>query len=100
VVRGPYPRVVRLHAIAAQHWRIIDGTCAAQGVDPLLLRPDRFCSLIWNWAIQRVEEPEEWAREMDLPLPGTTTSRRRPTPREEDLEADGFMALYAQVNAQ
>jgi len=37
---------------------------------------------------------------MDMPLPGSTTSRRRPTPREEDLEADGFMALYAQVNAQ
>jgi hypothetical protein len=37
---------------------------------------------------------------MDLPLPGSPPSKRRPTQRELDLEAEGFMALYAQVKAQ
>jgi hypothetical protein len=37
---------------------------------------------------------------MDLPLPGAIKAKRRPTQRELDLEAEGFMALYAQVNAQ
>jgi hypothetical protein len=38
---------------------------------------------------------------MEKPLPSATpTKKRRPTQRELDLEAEGFMALYAQVNAK
>jgi hypothetical protein len=36
---------------------------------------------------------------MEKPLPTATPKKRKPTQRELDLEAEGFMALYAQVNA-
>jgi hypothetical protein len=98
VDRGPYPVVHRLHWIAAEHWRAIDGDCAARGVDPLRLRPDRFCSLIWNWAIQRVEDPTQWTIEMERPFP-TPGRVTRPSPLEIEQEAEGFAALYAQVNS-
>jgi hypothetical protein len=101
VVVGPYPVVVRLHAIAAANWRVIDGEFAARGINPLTLRPDRFCHLIWYWAIQRIpaEDVDQWVADMEKPLPTATPKKRKPTQRELDLEAEGFMALYAQVNA-
>jgi hypothetical protein len=99
VVRGPYPVAQRLHWIAADHWRIIDGECAAQGVDPILLAPHRFCHLIWQWAIRRVEDPEQWAIDMEKPFP-RPGRKARPTPREIELEADAFAAFYAQVTAK
>jgi hypothetical protein len=36
---------------------------------------------------------------MERPLPGDKAKKRAPSAREIELEAEGFMALYAQVTA-
>jgi hypothetical protein len=55
------------------------------------LRPDRFCNAIYAWAAKRVENVDEFDRELLLPLPG----RQQKAPSQEVLEQEGaeFMAF-------
>lgn len=91
----PYGAVVRLHAIAAEHWVWIDGEAAYQGVDPLSLTPLRFCSFMWHWAARRIdsEDLESWVVEMKKPLQGQS-----PTLAEVEDEAAAFAAFYSEMS--
>ena len=96
VDRPPYPAALRLQAIAAERWGEIDGAAAAQGVDPFLLRPDRFCNLIYWWATQRVEDRREFDALLLDPLP---RAARRARPKPTSDEGAGFMEFMSQVTA-
>lgn len=50
----------------------------------MTLRPDRFCNYVYAWAVERVENREEFDRELAMPLPG-----RSAKPSEAVLEQEG-----------
>lgn len=88
MVRPPYEAAVRLHAIAIAYWAAIDGAAAQNGVEPMTLRPDRFCNYVYAWAAERVENREEFDRDLLLPLPGRA---RKVSAELEQQEANDFM---------
>jgi hypothetical protein len=90
--RPPYPVVVRLHAIADDEWAAIDGQCAAQGVDPLALSPDRFCNLIYAWALSRVEDRAKFDALLSAPLPGRERTARV-SPETQVAETRDLMSM-------
>lgn len=89
--RPPYEVVVRLHAVAIDEWPAIDGTCAAAGIDPFALSPNRFCNLIYAWALARVEDRTKFDAQLTMPLPGR--ERRAPTPAVRAKETGDLMAM-------
>ena len=70
VDRTPFHVALRLYAIAALRWPEVDGTAALAGVDPFALRPERFCNLIYAWAVDRVEDRERFDAALEEPIPG------------------------------
>lgn len=97
VVRPPYPTALRLYAIAAERWAEIDGLCAQNGVDPIRLRPDRFCNLIYAWAVERVEDRERFDFDLNAPMPGQV---RQPSEAELEREGADFMSFLATHQAE
>lgn len=91
MVGKPYEVVLRLHAVAGEHWREFDGDCALQGIDPLEASPRRFCNLIYAWLVKRVqpENREEFDMALVAPLPGRSTV----SPQIEEDNGAAFMAL-------
>jgi hypothetical protein len=99
VVRFSYAAAVRLYAIAADNWWTIDGTCARAGVDAGALavwEPDRFCSLIYSWAEDRLKHDEKvwqrWRNDLTSPLPGRSPDRVSPSVVEDE------MAMFRRFN--
>lgn len=66
----PYEAAVRLFAVAAAHWREIDGQAILKGVDLTVLPIDRFCNAIYAWAVERVEDREKFDYDLYAPVPG------------------------------
>ena len=94
MVRPPYQAALRLQAIAAERWAEIDGSCAARGTDPFLLRPDRFCNLIYWWAVNGMDEDKrrEWDQLLLDPMPEQKRSAKR-----APMEAAEFEAFMGQM---
>lgn len=94
MVRPPYPVVVNLCAIAAQHWGLIDA--AYYQINPPLLRqkPHRFANLVYAWAIERVppDKIDEWLTELNDLLPWQTSASEAAV----ELESASFMAAMNQ----
>lgn len=70
MVRGPYPRVVRLCTLAADRFQEL--TAAYHQIDNLLdLPPWKFISLVYAWCVERVdpEKLDEWIADLDELLP-------------------------------
>ena len=97
MVRPPYYLAVRLVQVAAANWERIDGGAAGRGVNPFGLRFDRFLNFIWDWALERVADPEKWRSGMEAPPPVPVGAEpRAPSQREVDVEADSFVAFFDQ----
>lgn len=58
----------------------------------MTLRPDRFCNLIYAWAIERVEDVTEFNRVLFEPVAGKSVSSA-----VLDDEGAGFMSFMSQV---
>jgi hypothetical protein len=86
VVGKSYQAAVRLSVTATSNWRAIDGYYSGQGVDLLALPWDRFLNVIYAWAMehQSDEDAQRWAAELDLPLPGSSSSSDELDPNEMD----------------
>jgi hypothetical protein len=96
VVRPPYQAAHRLCAIAAQRWAEIDAHAAqGGGLDPFSLRPDRFFNYIYAWAVDRVENREEWDALLILPLTGSKVVK--PTAAALETEGADFMNFMGQM---
>ena len=51
---------------------------------------------MWDWALGRVAEPEEWRITMQTPPPTPVGAvRREPTPAERQVEADSFADFFS-----
>ncbi len=98
MVGPPYQVCLRLYGIAAARWQEIDGTCAqAGGFDPLSLPIDRFCNMIYAWAVERVKDREEFDQMLTAPLPGSKVKKPDPTSAELQDEGASFMALQSEL---
>jgi hypothetical protein len=73
MVSPPYQVAVRLSACAAFNWPRIDGRYTGQGIDLFHLPFSRFLSVIYAWAIERMnkEEAEKWEAMLTAPLSGS-----------------------------
>lgn len=91
MVRSPYYAVIRIFAVAEDHWDIIDGEAALHGREELTVLPlDRFCNAIVVWALDRVKDKADWLDTLNRPPGGT-----KATVTDEALEEDqrAFMAF-------
>ena len=73
MVSPPYQTAVRLSAVAASNWAVIDGEFSGQGFDIFTLPFHRFLSVIYSWYVQRlsVEDRRKFEMELTKPLRGT-----------------------------
>jgi hypothetical protein len=73
MVGPPYQTAVRLSAVAAGNWALIDGEYSGQGFDIFSLPFHRFLSVIYSWYVQRLSQEDRMKFEMELtkPLRGT-----------------------------
>ena len=90
---APYGAALRLLAIAQEHWAVIDGAAAANGVDLIDLAPDRFFNHIQWWALQRVKDPERFLRDLERPVPGIDVVGSTVTEADLEEDAAAFVAF-------
>ena len=96
-LRPPYEAVARLSALASDQWPSIDGWCAAQGVDPLSYRPDRFYNLIYAWAVERVEDKAKFDAQLEAPIPGRVRRASVTSLRQETNDLRGLATWASSV---
>lgn len=92
VVRPPYPEVLRLHGIAAEHWALIDAHYPS--VNLIEFPVHRFLDFVYAWLMNRIdpEKMEEVDDMLNRPLPG---QERKVTDAMAEDEGASFMALHA-----
>ena len=82
MVCPPYQTAVRLSALAAVNWPVIDGEFSGKGFDILTLPLHRFLSVIYAWAVERMssEDRAKFDMEISKPIKGTPD---RTSPEDE-----------------
>lgn len=90
MVLGPYRVVQRLFGIAGDRWAVIDGEAAFRGVNLLDLPLHRFLNAIYYWAIQRVEDAEQFHSVLYEPVAGEAV---KVTAQDVKAELDDFAAF-------
>jgi hypothetical protein len=96
VERKPYPRAVRLYAVAVDHWVLVDGSFP--DLNLAQLPSYKFLNVVHKWALERIdpEKHPEWEAMMDEPLPWQIN--RGPSQEQLEREGEDFMAFMNQVN--
>lgn len=64
----------------------------------MTLRPDRFCNFVYTWAVERVENRDEFDTNLLEPLPGTRRKAVKPSAVEVEREGEDFMSFMSAVN--
>jgi hypothetical protein len=82
---------VRLCAIASERWAEIDA--AYYQINLLRQKPHRFASMVYAWAIERVESDnlDDWLTELRDLLPWQDSTSETAV----DLESQSFLAMQA-----
>ena len=94
--RPPYRAAVRIFAVGAARWDLIDGEHAARAQGPevqslLSLPPQRLCNMLYTWCHSRIQSQEDldkWFFELEQPLPGEDPDDV--SPLDVDREMDAF----------
>lgn len=89
----------RLVYLAGQHWPVIDGMLASQGVDPLSLPWDRFLNTIYWWATRDATSQAVAKFEAQLWRPPPNEAPAPGSPWSPEAETAAFKALKAGVSA-
>lgn len=84
----PYEVVFRLIGIAEDNWEAIDYEAACQGEDFLKLPIDRFCNVIYHWAMERVKDRDQFLYQLTKRMSG-----KKPTQRQVEEDANAFVAF-------
>lgn len=92
VGRPPYAAVLRLAGLTARFWPEIDGYASLRGGNLLNLPPARFFNAVYTWAIQRVEEREQWDAMLNEPIPGIGGQDAGEAPARELEDFGSFAA--------
>lgn len=98
VVLFSYGAVVRLFAVAAQHWHAIDGPCAGRGVDLLDLPLTRFLNYILSW-VQEHTSTEDWKQVEEELFSALAVGRRDPDNVSQSVVEDE-MQLFSNFTRQ
>lgn len=91
---------LRLVGLVKREWASFDGMLASKNVDPLLLPPDRFLSLVYWWATRNAENQsaiDKFDRRLWMPPKGQAAPAGSPWSPEAETAA--FGSLAAQVGA-
>lgn len=91
----PYWVAARLAATARDRWTIFDGWCAARGVDPVDLPPDRFCNLVYYWLVRNANDRQR--ADLDFWLEALPTGEDPVAADEGRWSADAEMAAFTQA---
>ena len=92
VVRAPSYAAARLSALVQEHWAAFDGEAALAGVEVVDLRPDRFFNAVYAWAIQRVEDRDQFHALVFDPPEGAEVSEH--VIQAEKSDFDAFAAAF------
>ena len=84
----PYEVVFRLIGIAGDHWEALDYEAACKGQDFLKLPIDRFCNVVFHWAIERVPDRSQFIYQLTK-----RTSGKKPSEKQFQEDANAFMAF-------
>tara|TARA_R110000764_G_scaffold114714_3_gene201808 strand:+ start:4771 stop:5088 length:318 start_codon:yes stop_codon:yes gene_type:complete len=85
---SPYEVVLRLIGIAGDNWEAIDYEAACQGQDFLALPIDRFCNVVYHWAMERVKDKPQFIYQLTKRVSG-----QKPSKKQVNEDADAFMAF-------
>lgn len=92
----------RLIVEAVHVWRRLDGRTAGRGVDPLDLRLDRFCDLVYDFVCGLFSEQKKldaWLRELRTPPPSAADDVDDDVAGGEwDDEGSGWLAAAGAVS--
>jgi len=77
-------------AIAGSRWDVIDGEAALAGVDLEALPLRRFLNAVYAWALQRVEDADQFTYLLEEPVQGRV---RDTDVRREVEDFASFMAV-------
>jgi hypothetical protein len=86
---------LRLVGLARREWASFDGMMASKDVDPLLLPPDRFFSLLYWWATRNAgdqKDIDKFDRRLWMPPKGTAAPAGSPWSPEAETAAFGSLA--------
>ena len=99
MVGKPYWVTARLFEFATTHWRALDGSNLAEGVDLIeILRksPSRFLNLIWvTWVRTGKDEAERNRIQFEIKAPPPWEKKPRPVERQKN--ASDFMAAMGSL---
>lgn len=58
--------------VALTRWAVFDGWCASRNVNPLDLPIDRFCNLVYYWAVRNMKDDAkaDFDRHISQPVTG------------------------------
>lgn len=91
---------LRLVMLVRKEWASFDGLMASQNVDPLLLPPDRFLSLVYWWAVRNASEQadiDKFDRRLWIPPKGRAAPAGSPWSAEAETAAFGSLAAQVGV---